>query len=434
MSLQVDRSDARRWLAACGYVALGYLVLLWAWQAFSDGLNYDTGLAYIGGQAAWATGHPEHLFSWTGTPFLAAVMAALTRVASADAVSAGVTGLNVVLVVAAVALVLRRLRVVLTPVWWWITAAGLLTFVPMMSSVWWKQFNIISLVLALTGFELLGRGREHGAGAAIGISVAFKPLAILLPFVLLARRQTRRAGALAIAYAIGLNLGAQELMAAHAHDTSALNPVIGLQNFSDKSQPSMGYPCSSPENFAPQSLLCRLVGSNHITAQRLMVWLLLALLGGWIFRMLRNLSATAWEVFAFACAISTMVSPIAWSHYQVMLAPLFVLLLVRFTGGDTDRWMWAGLLVALVLAELVWRPYGTLVDAIRLRLPPTWVANPPGLALIGDLSQFSQYVLLVTGGLWYARHRRRPSAAVDERNPSPAGGAQATAPTSGVSG
>jgi hypothetical protein len=47
-----------------------------------------------------------------------------------------------------------------------------------------------------------------------------------------------------------------------------------------------------------------------------------------------------------------MLSPLEWSHYQVMLAPLFVLLLVRFTQDGAELDEWAGLAVAFVLASL----------------------------------------------------------------------------------
>lgn len=119
-------------------------------------------------------------------------------------------------------------------------AASQLSFAPLMSLVWWKQVNVISLVLALAGFELLSRGGEHRGALLIGLSPSMKPLAILLPFVLLAWRQTRRAGATALGYLIALNLGTQVLLAAHAHSSSALNPLLAVKNFSHKSKPAAG--------------------------------------------------------------------------------------------------------------------------------------------------------------------------------------------------
>ena len=52
-----------------------------------------------------------------------------------------------------------------------------------MSTVWWKQFNVIALVLAAAGFDLMRHERRRPAAALIGLSVAIKPLALLLPVV-----------------------------------------------------------------------------------------------------------------------------------------------------------------------------------------------------------------------------------------------------------
>jgi hypothetical protein len=85
--------------------------------------------------------------------------------------------------------------------------------------------------------------------------------------------------------------------------------------------------------------------------------------------------------------------------------------------GKTDRahavvadiGAWAGLAVAFVLASLFWSPHGTLIDALRLKLPAAYEANFH--PLVTELSQFAQYVLIVTGVLWYTghRHERRRS-------------------------
>src|SRR5690349_261908 len=42
----------------------------------------DLGLAYAGGQEAWASGHPEHVWTWISTPFLGMAMAIVSRVLS----------------------------------------------------------------------------------------------------------------------------------------------------------------------------------------------------------------------------------------------------------------------------------------------------------------------------------------------------------------
>jgi hypothetical protein len=91
-----------------------------------------------------------------------------------------------------------------------------------------------------------------------------------------------------------------------------------------------------------------------------------------------------------------------WSHYEVMLAPLFVLLIVRFTTERTEAIFWVALAAAFVLASLMWTPYGTLTDVVHFRIPTEAPGNPH--PLITNLAQYSQYVLVLTAMLWYRRH------------------------------
>jgi Glycosyltransferase family 87 len=393
----------RSWLPVVGYLGLAALVAWWAWRAFHDPFPWDTGLAYTAGQVAWATGHPEHVVSWISTPFLGAVMAVLSRVLSARGVADLVTGLNVVMWVGGAGVVLHRTRRLLSPVWWWIAAVGLLSFAPLMSSVWFKQFNVIVLVLAVIGFELVRRGRVSWGAAAIGLSVAIKPLVLLLPVVMLARRGTRRAGALAVAWVVGLNLAAQAFMAERAHDLATLDPLIGVRNFLDKTRPNFGV--CLPLNFSPSSLLCRSIGGvQDWTVQRVAVAVGVLLLGAWVVDALRGRAATSWEVLAFTCPLSVMLSVVAWTHYQIVLAPLFFLLFYRFVREGASVGAWAGLAVAFALASLIWQPYGSVVSAIR-GVFSVQVWHEP--TVLEGLAQYAQYILVVTGALWYARRRLR---------------------------
>jgi Glycosyltransferase family 87 len=400
----------RSWLPLVGYGGLVAVVAWWAWRAFHDPMPWDTGLAYTAGQVAWATGHPEHLASWISTPFLGAVMALLSRVLSVRGVADLVTGLNVVLWGGASVVVLKRTRPLLSPLCWWIAAFALLSFAPLMSSVWFKQFNVIALVLAVAGWELVRRGRVSWGAAAIGLSVSVKPLVILLPFVMLARRGTRRAGALAVVWVVGLNMAAQAFMAERAHDFATIDPLIPVRNFLDKTKPNLGL--CLPLNFSPSSLLCRAAGGTQDwTLQRVIVVVGVLLFGMWVVDALRGRSATSWEVFAFTCPISVMLSVVAWTHYQIMLAPLFVLLFVRFAREGASIGCWAGLLTAFVLASLIWQPYGSVVSAVRGVFSPQPGHEPNFLE---GIAEFSQYILVITGVLWYARRRLGGSGHVAE--------------------
>jgi hypothetical protein len=152
-------------------------------------------------------------------------------------------------------------------------------------------------------------------------------------------------------------------------------------------------------------------GAQYWTLQRILVLCFLLLLGVWVVWALRGRSVLSWEAFAFTCVLSAMVSSFEWTHYQVMLGPLFVLLLFRFAreGGGIGPWL--GLLVAFVLASLIWEPYGTLFGSIRRVLtgrtePYNTLFGGPERTFQEGIAQFAQYVLLATGVLWYAARRR----------------------------
>lgn len=389
----------------CGLLALAGLVIWWVQRAYNEVAPADLGLAYEGGAMAWATGHPEHLATWISTPFLGAVMAIVTRLMSVETAADLLITLNLLLVVGTTGVVLYRLRPKLKPLWWWVLAFAMLSFGPMMSTVWWKQFNLVALVGALTGFDLIRKHRQATGAALIGLSIAIKPLAVVLPFVLVARRETRRAGALALGWVVGLNILAQGFMAERAGNLVTLNILPVLANFAKKSKPENIWACH-PENFAPGSLLCRLAGGQNWNIQHLIVWIGIALLGAWIVDALRGKKMVSWEVFAFTCAVSTMVSPIAWSHYQVMLAPLFVLLFVKFVTEGATLGTGAGLILAFALASLMWQPFGTSIGALRHVIDGA-AQTQRALFSIAAVAQLAQYVLVLTGIIWYLQARTR---------------------------
>jgi hypothetical protein len=284
--------------------------------------------------------------------------------------------------------------------------------------VWWKQFNIVVLSLALGGFELARRGRTGWAALALGLSVSIKPLVFLLPLVLLVPRESRRLGALSIAWIVALDLAAQLFLGLRAHDLGQANPLLGLQNLINRTSAAGNIFLCAPLNFSPTSLFCRLNGGfQHWTLQHIAVIGLVALLGAWVFSALRGRRALSWEVFAFTCPLSVMLSGLAWTHYQIMLAPLFLLLLVRFTSDGADVGAWAGLAVAFLLASLMWEPYGTVVTQL---LGVSENVFKPGF--LEEYAQFAQYVLVITGVIWYRQRRERTArdtaAASSGRNES----------------
>ncbi|MEA2148070.1 MAG: hypothetical protein QOG59_3657, partial [Solirubrobacteraceae bacterium] len=164
-------------------------------------------------------------------------------------------------------------------------------------------------------------------------------------------------------------------------------------------------------NFAPVALICRVTSNgplSHWVLQRVVAYGGVLLLGAWVLDALRGQRATAWDVFSFTCALSVMLSSVMWTHYQIVLAPLFLLLLVRFSAEGTGIGPAAGLLAAYGLASLIWAPlrgspYGSTIAALHAALGRPVAAHEP--VTVEALAQFAQYLLVVTGVIWYSRRR-----------------------------
>jgi hypothetical protein len=104
------------------------------------------------------------------TPLLGAVMAIVTRLMSVASAADLLNVLNLVLALGTIGFVLVRLRAVLPSVWWWVCACCMVSFGPLMSTVWWKQFNLIALAGALVGFYLI-RSRHTVTGGGVDRAV-----------------------------------------------------------------------------------------------------------------------------------------------------------------------------------------------------------------------------------------------------------------------
>lgn len=384
------------------YVLLGLLAIIagiWTVISFRIAQTYDIGLAYHGGVVAWQTGRPETLATWISTPFLGMVMALVSRAMSAGTTSVLITILNVALFFGSVAIVWRILRSRLSKTVWWLSAFAAVSFAPALSSIWWRQLNLIVLALAVLGFWYLRKGRDE-VGAILGaLSILIKPIVILLPLMLLVRRRTRRTGALMIAWLIGLSVLAQIFLAVRAGSVGVLSPLSAYRNFAVKSLPSNIWVCHA-ENFSPLSTLCRVGGPDHWTAERATVIIVVCLGLGLYLESVWRRQGDSWAWFSGACLFSPMISPIAWSHYQVLLLPLFILLLVEFLeeGASPMLWCWLGL--SFALAELVWRPFGSAPGLAR-----HFFGGPPEttreLFQVFAVAAGCQYALLLTALLHF---------------------------------
>jgi hypothetical protein len=388
--------------------------------------TYDIGLAYAGGAEAFRSGHPEVVFTWVSTPFLALLMALLSRAVSADQAAAAYNLLNLALAIGLVAAVWARLRGQVGPALWWASLFAAVVFAPLSSSLWWKQFNLLALVLVVAGFALIrsrrplegetptsvGRARQSRpkahprrrdlAGTAlIGLSISIKPVVFLLPLLLLLRRDTRRAGLYTLAWIIGFQALGQLFLAYRARDLATLWPSAAIANFSIKSLPQTnGWACAH-ENFSPTSTLCRLVGSAaDWTLQRAAVFAVVLLFTVLLLRLLTSAPGRSWDLFAAACLLSPMFSPIAWNHYQLFLAPMMLLLAVELPRDRGALPRWVLLAVAYLLAELIWTPVGTIAD-IAGGSHLLGSHFPVVEEIVLTAGQFSQYFVLAAAGAWF---------------------------------
>jgi hypothetical protein len=210
-------------------------------------------------------------------------------------------------------------------------------------------------------------------------------------------------GVLSVVWVVGLDVVAQALLATRAHDHLAdLNPWIGVHNFLHKTGPNVAT-CLAL-NYSPTSMLCRAAGTAaHWNVLRLGAVAGVALLALWIGGTVRLRRELVWEMFAFTCALSVMVSPVEWTHYQIVLAPLFLLLLVRFGSEGATPAQWAGLLIAYALTWPVWQPYVSLTTNLQGIFSHQSFHEP---TMFEGVDEFAQYVLVITGVLWYGRHAR----------------------------
>jgi hypothetical protein len=406
------------------YVLLGLVIgviATWSIVALRTQVSWDLGLAYHGGAVAWRTGRPESLATWISTPFLAMVMAFTSRVVSERTATLLLTIVNLLLLWGGVAIAWTALRTRLPRGLWLLTLFGAAAFAPALSSLWWKQLNVVVLALAVAAFAAIRRQRAGWAGAAVALSLLIKPILVLLPVFLLLGRQTRRAVVVASAWAVGLLALSQGFLALRAHSLGALSPLAAYRNFSAKSLPANIWVCHA-ENFSPQSALCRVVGADHWNLQRVLVAGAVLLAVAVYVHTVWSRPSTSWSWFAGACLLSPMVGPIAWSHYQILLAPMFVLLVVEFHRTRASAVTWAWLATGFLLAELVWRPFGTAPGLVQHFLDGrTETTNHMFRVFV--VAMFAQYLVLLAALVHFRSGGRQAPArgCPRRRRPPPTG-------------
>jgi hypothetical protein len=366
----------------------------------------DFGSAYHAGAVAWSTGNPEVVStSWLGTPFYGLVMAVVSQAASFEVATPVMSLVNLLVWGALLVSVWSRLYGRVSSRWWWGTLVAAAVFAPAVTSIFWMQINLVIFALTLRGVALLGR-RDRTAGALIGLALAVKPIFVLLPLVLLLRRDLRRAGAWSIGMAALLTAIGLGFLAWRAGDISVANPITYLGKFATQSRGPAN--ACVIENYSPLALLCRL-GVPDSTV--LTVVIAVAVLGvGWLLiRQLRGGYEAKWGLFAAASLLSPMLGPIGWAIYQLLLAPSMLLLAYQFRAGRAAVFLWVNLGFVFFLTILIWDPLESYARA------PVSV-----LVVSYTLGQFAQYFLILLWIQWMRMRAANPTRAV-----APGRGAQA---------
>lgn len=361
--------------------------------ALSIRYTADFGLFYQAGLEAWSSGRPQRLFYWTGTPLYSAMMAVITRAGSVEVTARVFMALDLVVWGALLYVVWSRLHDIAPASWWWATLGAAAVFAPVVSGIFWLQPNLFLFALALGGFVLAGR-RDFVAGLLIGASLALKPILLLLPLAMLLRRESRAAGLWAVMTAAVLTLVGLGFLAWRAGDPAVLSPTGYLDGFVSKLQLEM-FSCV-PENYSPVATLCRL-GLAPSTGLTAAVAVVVTVAGWLLIRGLPETSESRWAAFSLACLLSSLVGPIDWASYGVLMAPLFLLIAYQFWRDSAPPPLWLALGLAYLLTELIWDPLESLAQTSVAIVVFSYTAG-----------QFGKYILLFA---WIRWRMLRPSAA-----------------------
>jgi len=380
-------------------VLVAFVVLLVGVHALTNGLAYDFGIYYHGGATAWDTGRPGLADGWVGTPFAAAVLASMTRILRLADAARLVTAVNLAIVATAAVALWRMLRSHLRAgLALAVTAGSTLLFAPVVSTIWWRQLNLVALGLAVLGFLQVRRGRPGSGAALIGSSLALKPLFVVLPVALVLRRETRRAGVHALAWTAGLLTLGQVFLAARASDARLLEPWRAYRDFTTPAFDAAGSHACHPANVSLQATMCRVVGDHLWSAQRLLALGIAVAITWASLSAVRRYRGTSFEYMAVACGISPLFGPIAWTHYQIALAPLLIVVLLHLVL--TPRWIaWVLVICAYVGLSLVWSPAMAVP-----RLASDWFGGTPlhDSFVLMRVAMVFQY-LLIGVGCWVLR-------------------------------
>ena len=174
---------------------------------------------------------------------------------------------------------------------------------------------------------------------------------------------------------------------------SAADPVAYLAAFAAKGRGPLA--ACVVQNYSPVAFLCRL-GLPTSLVETLAIAAAVGGIGWVLSQRFRNAPGRGWDLFAGACLLSPMLGPIEWQSYQLLFAPLMLVLAYQFWAERAPTRLWVYLAATFLLTELVWDPFESLAGA------PVAV-----LVVSYSLGQFAQYMLIL---LWFQWLRLRGEA------------------------
>lgn len=246
-------------------------------------------------------------------------------------------------------------------------------------------------LLGLGGGALLavGRGRQARAGALVGLGAAIKlvPGAVVVG-LLLGRRWRAAGAALVVTLAATLLVPAPFLgLAGAARATGHALEVLVVRTAEDPGSLRPGGAALDPHIPTNQSLASQVVRrTGPGPARALLLGALgVVVLGAALAPALRGADPAGAESLALWLAAPLLVSPVAWHHHHVLLAPLGLALGAR--GRRGERRADLALAAALTLSTLHFAVdplrglgllgWATLVAAAAVAAPPTVEAPAP---------------------------------------------------------
>lgn len=272
---------------------------------------------------------------------------------------------------------------------------ALMAWHPVVSDLTWGQLSLAQLPLLAGSWWALRNHRQGPAGALLGVSLLIKPFLWPLALLFLLYRDWRLLRATAVTLALGYGITLWRIgLEAHVTYVTQTLPVVDRMyraHFSNISLWSLGWRVFDGTGFDPlvHPTAPPLVPSPQAAQIVSALLPLLTLLAGCL--AIRRLESREWA-FGLMICVSLLVSPIAWTHYLVLvLIPATQLLLWlrnrRFPRRESALSLLAvGLLLLpqAVTAQVVGDLFGVVPvpGATQVAFPMSMAQMEPSLGLL----------------------------------------------------